>query len=259
MFEHTCNFLVVSKESSEATKMKRILKDILEDDFGYSVAQNMGDALKVLADQFVDLIFLDINIGRKEGFEFINHIPPSCRPTIVFIADESSVDPELINYGVMYYLWRPLKKESVHEALTRFLHNIHKKRKEKELMYLMNHAVSFSGEHSRIALPYRTEMELISLHQIVRCESESNYTHIYTLSGTKYTLPKTLKEVEKGLGSFFFRIHRSHIVNLNMVRKINGKELLVEMMNGFMLPVSEDRKTILMGKVKISLNQKNGA
>ena len=124
------------------------------------------------------------------------------------------------------------------------------------MMHLMTHAVSFSGELSRLALPTKSAMELISVHQIVRCESDSNYTHIYTLSGAKYTLPKTLKEVEKSLAAFFFRIHRSHIVNLNMVRRINGKESSVELINGSHLPVSEDRKTILMGRVKITLNQK---
>ena len=88
-------------------------------------------------------------------------------------------------------------------------------------------------------------MDILEADEILRCASESNYTHLYLMDGKRLVVTKTLKEVEAMLpDKRFMRIHHSHLINLKAVRKIWKEDGLVsvELKDGSRCPVSRSRK-----------------
>src|SRR3989344_4586896 len=124
-------------------------------------------------------------------------------------------------------------------------------REEPDLLFLdisMPQTASSVGLKPKIPISSLNGIELIEVEQIIRCESDGNYTTI-VLPARKVTVSKTLKEIEKQLVDFpyFFRLHNSHLVNLNHVAKyIRGEGGSVILTNNEEIGVSRSKKFELL-------------
>lgn len=106
---------------------------------------------------------------------------------------------------------------------------------------------------NRIALPTTDGFRMVNIHQIIRCEADSNYSKLYLADGTEIMVSRQLKVLEKALPiSDFVRVHHSHLINLNFVSHFvrNGRYKLY-MTNGDEVEVSRNRKKDLMEKIKL--------
>ena len=102
---------------------------------------------------------------------------------------------------------------------------------------------------TKIAVPTSEGFELILADQIIRCEADSNYTHLFLKNRTPIIACRTLKEMEEQLHDFnyFLRVHHSSIVNLNEVTKyIRGEGGYLVMADGSTVNVSHSRKDALL-------------
>ncbi len=91
--------------------------------------------------------------------------------------------------------------------------------------------------------------ELVPADQVIRCEADDNYTHLFLKSKNKITACRTLKEMEEQLHdfSFFIRVHHSYIINLNEVTKyVRGEGGYLVMSDGSTVNVSRSRKEALL-------------
>ena len=98
-------------------------------------------------------------------------------------------------------------------------------------------------------MPTFEGFELIPVDQVIRCEADDNYTHVYLKNKNKITACRTLKEMEEQLQdfSFFIRVHHSWIVNLNEVTKyVRGEGGYLVMSDNSTVNVSRSRKDSLM-------------
>jgi two-component system LytT family response regulator len=87
---------------------------------------------------------------------------------------------------------------------------------------------------------------LVSVMEIVRCESDGNYTHFFIRDGKKYMVSNPLKDYEDILAEHgFFRIHKSHMVNLSFIESFD-KEGYVFLKDNTTLPVARRKKNDLM-------------
>jgi len=102
---------------------------------------------------------------------------------------------------------------------------------------------------TKIAVPTSDGFELILADQIIRCEADSNYTHLFLKNRSSIVACRTLKEMEEQLHDFnyFLRVHHSYIVNLNEVTKyIRGEGGHLVMADGSTVNVSHSRKDALL-------------
>jgi two-component system LytT family response regulator len=100
----------------------------------------------------------------------------------------------------------------------------------------------------KIALPTLEGFELVPLEAIIKCESDSNYTHVFLKDGKKLLVSRTLKEIEELLKDHpFLRVHRSHLINLNeIVQYVRGEGGYVVMSDNSSVNVSRSRKEALL-------------
>ena len=96
---------------------------------------------------------------------------------------------------------------------------------------------------SKIALPTLSGYQMEKISHIIYCEADENYTKIYTIRGDFILVSRTLKVIEEMLPpDYFFRIHKSHLINMNFVKSYNrtdGYKILLE--NGVELEIATRR------------------
>ena len=97
-------------------------------------------------------------------------------------------------------------------------------------------------------------MDFVDAADILYCNSESNYTHIILSEGRKYTLSKTLKDVEQMLMPLdYFRIHQSYLINFKFMRKyLRDDGGYVVMEDGKTIPIAKRRKEEFLAKMRVN-------
>ena len=102
--------------------------------------------------------------------------------------------------------------------------------------------------NKRLALHSQDKIEIIEIGNIIRCESNVNYTQFFLKDSTKMLVSKTLKEYDKMLTEFgFYRVHQSHLVNIHYIKeyvKIDGGYL--KMKDGASIPISTRKKSSVL-------------
>jgi two-component system LytT family response regulator len=88
------------------------------------------------------------------------------------------------------------------------------------------------NEFNKLVIPDVDGLSLVNVSEIVYCQADGSYTHLHFLNGKKITTSKLLKSIEELLPEeTFFRIHKSYLVNLNLIKrynKIDGHQVLME-------------------------------
>ncbi|TSJ41876.1 LytR/AlgR family response regulator transcription factor [Fluviicola chungangensis] len=200
--------------------------------------QSPIDAVEIINTEEPDLLFLDISMPKMNGFELLNVLTYKDSDVIFTTAyDEYAL--EGFKQGAVHYLVKPIDAEDLVESVQR----VKKKRTEGR-----SSGINGMGLKPKIPISSLNGVELIEVDQIIRCESDGNYTTI-VLQQRKITVSKTLKEIEKQLVDFpfFFRLHNSHLVNLNQVVKyIRGEGGSVILSNQEEIGVSRSKKMELL-------------
>ena len=101
------------------------------------------------------------------------------------------------------------------------------------------------GNQKKLGIPDANGIMFVKVQNIIRCESDGNYTKIFLNTGKKLLASKTLGEFESMLeGDGFFRIHRSHLINLTHLKKYTkGEHSFVELSDGTKADVSRRKKS----------------
>ncbi len=187
-----------------------------------------------------DLVFLDISMPKINGFELLEALTfRSFQVVFTTAYDEYAL--EGFKHGAIHYLLKPFSSNDLTVAVDRAI-----ERSKTEKFTLM--PPRMLGMKVRVPISSLNGVEMIEVENIIRCESDGNYTTI-VMDKRKITISKTLKEIEKIFVEFpyFYRLHNSHLVNLNHVNKyIRGEGGQVILTNGDEIGVSRSKKTELL-------------
>jgi len=194
-----------------------------------------------------DLVFLDIEMPVMNGFDLLMQFD-SIPFSVIFTTSYNQYAIKAIRFSALDYLLKPIDPKELVAAISKIQVQEHKpgiKQFEMMVDYMQQKKSGFQN----IAVPTLEGFEMIPAVELVRCEAENNYTHLYLKSGKKITACRTLKEMEEHLKdfSFFIRVHHSYMVNLNEIAKyIRGEGGYLVMNDGTTINVSRSRKEALM-------------
>ena len=190
------------------------IKDILLS-FNYSevqLAHNKNQASLLLSDFLPDLVLLDIRMtGELDGVELANEINDKYKIPFVFISAHSDKDiiAKAINTKPISYITKPIKESDIFAAIEL----VKQKIKIEETNFLL-----VKNGYENIKLFF---------DQVLFIKSDDNYIHIFT-SDSKYVIRNTLEWFnEKAPANFFYRTHRSYLVNKNKITKTKTKSVFI--------------------------------
>lgn len=162
-----------------------------------------------------DLVFLDIQMDDGTGFDLLEKIR-SPKFNVIFCTAFDEYAIKAFKFSAIDYLLKPIDPDELIEAVSKVKKDDDSAQPRIESL-IQNRA---QNEMDRITLSSQEGLTFVKLENIMRLESDSNYTHFFLTTGEKITVPKSLKEYELILPtSKFFRTHQSHIVNLAYVKK----------------------------------------
>lgn len=194
-----------------------------------------------------ELVFLDIEMPAMNGFEMLEQFP-EIPFAVVFTTSYDQYAIKAIHFSALDYLLKPIDPKELIVAVQKIQTQKTLPSAEQFEMLLKQVHHKGNGFH-KIAIPTVEGFELILADQIIHCEADDNYTHLYLKNKIKITACRTLKEMEEQLHdfSFFVRVHHSYLVNLNEVSKyIRGEGGYLIMTTGVTVNVSRSRKESLM-------------
>ncbi|MBL0054380.1 MAG: response regulator transcription factor [Bacteroidetes bacterium] len=187
-----------------------------------------------------DLIFLDVMIKDKTGFDLLKELD-EINFAIIFTTAFEKFALQAIKFSAIDYLLKPIDESDLKLSVEKLKHKLTKVDTSAKLDVLFNNMQSTS---KRICVPDINGLFFLNVSDIIRCQSDVNYTHIYLKDKQKLTVAKTLKEFEEMLVEYnFFRVHNSNLINLSHIKNyVKGKGGYVVMIDGAEIEVSTRRK-----------------
>lgn len=218
---------------------RSIVKEFLGAYPDLQVVQECGDGfegLKAITHHQPDLVFLDIQMPKITGFEMLELIynPPDVIFTTAF--DEYAM--QAFDAHAVDYLLKPFGKDRFDRAIQKW-----KSQADKSAVRpLMEDSVKQPEEHNRVVVKSGDAIKIIPTSEIHYIEAYDDYVKIYTKDGF-HLKKKTMNFFEKALdASQFVRVHRSYIIALSQLTKIEMKEKdthLAKMQSGNLIPMSK--------------------
>lgn len=188
-----------------------------------------------------ELVFLDVEMPRLNGFDLLNKLFPFDF-RLVFTTAYDKYAIRAIKFSALDYLLKPIDIEELKTAVRRAVRQPTFQEKQLQLARQLHSAGELLPR--RIALSGQNGVDFVEIAHIIHCDSQGSYSEIFTEGGQKMLVSKNLKELEEMLeGQAFFRTHHSHLVNLRHVRRyVRGSGGEVLMSNQQVLPVARSRK-----------------
>jgi two-component system, LytTR family, response regulator len=176
-----------------------------------------------------DVLFLDIQMPKKNGFELLNHVQ-ALDIYVVFCTAYDIYALQAIKFNTLDYLLKPIDPEELKHTMDKVNKQVSIQQLSKKLGVLNENTSQPTKE--KIYISNSEGINCVYIEDIIRMEADSNYTHIYLQSKKRITVSKTLKEFEAQLShTHFKRVHQSHIVNVKRIIKYlkeNGGSILMD-------------------------------
>lgn len=238
--------IIVDDEKEARNLLENLLSDFQEIEI-ISKESNVDSAIATIIEHKPDIIFLDIEMHGKDGFDLVYEINNyNIKTTIIFVTAYNKYAIKAFKYAAFDYLLKPVDPDIIQQTLNRYKlekHNYNLADKiEKLKCFLQPEKLKFNT---------KTGFILINPEDIVYCEAEGNYTNMYLTNGKNEFLTRQLGQIESALPDDpFFRINRSVIINMNYLSSVNRKSKTVILLNNIQeieLSISAKRLKVLGG------------
>jgi two-component system LytT family response regulator len=229
--------LIIEDEELARELIKNYLKDI---DYIQIIQEcdNGFDGVKAIAELKPDLVFLDIQMPRINGFEMLELVENP--PEIIFITAHNEYAIKAFEMNAVDYLLKPYSRERFLSALAKATERIRSSKPDKSsLQNLIQRPITEKLE--RVVVKSGTRIKVIPVEKITYLEAQDDYVMIYTDDG-KHLKQATMKYFEDCLDpALFIRVHRSYIVRVDQVVQLepySKDNYVLKLRNGVSLKVS---------------------
>lgn len=210
-------------------------------------ATNVELGAREIIQHHPDVVFLDVEMPDGTGFDLLKMLKTR-EFDVVFITAHNKYAINAIKHSALDYLLKPFELKDFLEAVERIKSNGRNRSGNYEvLLENLNHSVP-----KKLAIASSKGYEYIPVNNIVRLESERSYARIFLTNGRVIMVSKCLNDYQNMLNpDTFFRIHNSHLINLNhviMYVKTDGG--YVEMSDKSHIPVSRSKKDIFINTMQ---------
>lgn len=196
---------------------------------------NWKQALAGIRTHNVDILFLDISMPEKTGFDLLE-LMPNLAAEVIFVTAHTEFAVEAFNFDVCGYVLKPVNDKALVKAVDRAIARTLLKRKA---------SVSAESKEAKIGIPDDGGIRYVNVNDIIYCESQNRYTRVVTTGGeitSSYNLGRYQETLTQ---DFFYQIHRSFIINLNHVKRYDTSGFAI-MNNGVEIPVSKTHREVFL-------------
>ena len=196
---------------------RSILEDLVNDTEELELIKSCEDAVeafKLIKEEHIDLVFLDIEMPKMDGMEMLRNLNPL--PQIIFVTAHAEYAVESYEYNVTDFIQKPISAARFLKAIDKAVSRFEEKR------------ANITEKDKTIFIKTDSKLVQINTEDILYVEALGNYMRLYT-SGGKYTILSTMKDIAAKLSSDdFVRVHRSFIVRLDKIESIEDQFIIIQ-------------------------------
>jgi len=234
--------ILVDDEINSLQNLQQKLKEYCPAVQVIVTAQQPEEAILFIHHYKPDVVFLDIEMPRMNGFKLIDEME-DVNFEIVFVTAYNQYAIDAIRISAFDYLIKPVAVKDLQTCVDRLLESRIKKTRER-LSILKQSLADKKSQDEKIAMTTADGIEFFGIKNIIRIEADSNQTKVILADGQKIPVTMHLKDLEELLLKYrFFRIHTSHLINLAYIKKYkDGETGEVIMQNGDTISVAKRKK-----------------
>lgn len=238
--------MIIDDEHSSLQNLQQKIREFCPDIEVVATAEKPETAIGLIRQHKPDLLFLDIEMPRMNGFRMLEELG-DFGGEIIFITAYNHYAVEAIRISAFDYLTKPVSIDELQASVSRLLK--HQQQHTKERVDILRQSLQQNrSQQDKIAIPTSEGFDFVEIRTILRVESSSNYSRIFFTDGKNMLVTKLLKDFEDMLMPCrFFRVHHSHLINLNYIKKyVKGEGGQVVMVNGDVIDISRRKKEEFM-------------
>ncbi len=248
--------LIVDDEAHNRRGIRRIIE---ENNFAFGFigeASGAEDARDLLEKQGADIVLLDINMPKENGFEFLNSVKQHPFLT-VFITAYTEHAIRAFKANAVDYILKPVDESELIEALNKcikllpWLQQSGGWSQYKQALDQIAETQTLQDYPSKLTLPHSSGFHMVQVQDITHLEADGNYTHLHFVQAPSIITSRPIRDFEEILDpGLFFRIHKSSIINISYLKSYStseGNEAV--MTNGIKLPISRRRLEDFMNAI----------
>lgn len=239
--------IIIDDEKNAREAITRISEQHCNDISIIAYADDVESGIKAITKFKPDLVLLDIKMPDGTGFDILRQIDNISFSTI-FITAFNEYAIKAFKFSAIDYLLKPIDVDELKSAVAKVIEAKKQENTKMKLDVFLENIDNISKEAKKIILKTSDSIHLINVNEILRCESDGNYTKFYFTNQQSIMVSKNLKEYYDMLKDYqFFRPHQSHIININFIKrfhKLDGGHLVMQ--DDSIVPVSTRKRDELM-------------
>jgi len=236
----TLTAILIDDEISNLKGLEQKLEKLFPDIVIQHTFQNPEDAIKTLQTQQPDLVFLDIEMPRINGFKLLSQLA-SINFQVIFVTAYSEYAIEAFKQNAIDYVLKPIDDKELVVAVNKALQVIQTKSDIDSNHKLVNLLSQTISSKNKIIVPTQKGMSFIPQEEVMHLQGYEGYTKIHLICGKTILSSYNLGKFKKLLSASFFKCHKSHIINLEKVRHFENEGYLV-LENTQRVPISRSNK-----------------
>jgi len=208
-------------------------------------------AKQQIAASHPDVVFLDIQMPGKNGLDLLTELNEK-EFEVIFVTAHNEYLLQALQYSAADYLLKPVDEDRLVEAVQRAEKRLQPGNTERTKALLHNLNTAGNPSEMRLCLPTLKGFIILKLDDIIYCEAERSYTKFYLDGGKTVAASKPLLEYDQVLkDTYFFRVHKSFLINLHHVKEYQrGEGGMVIMSNNDEIEVSRRKKDQFLTRIK---------
>ncbi len=231
------NAIIIEDEKSSLEYLTSILSKNHANIQILATASTIDDAVAIITSNAPDIVFLDIQLDDGSGFDVLDRLKKNMTFEVIFTTGFVDYKERAMDYFAFYYLTKPIQEKEIKKVLDMY----QLKRSAFDMRKYLAFKHQLESKNNYITIFEKDEYITIKFSDVIYCEADGNYTHIYNTLGKSLLSSKNLKKIEDIIeNDDFHRVHRSYLVNLKHIKKYtrggviimsNDTEILISIRN----------------------------
>lgn len=235
--------IIVDDEPKSRDVLKTLLNRFCPEIEILAEAGSVVEAAQLVKVHNPELLFLDIEMPGGNGLTLLES-GGTGNAEVIFVTSYAHYAIPALRLSAVDYLLKPIEVDDLRSAVNRVVER--KRDKAHSNLQVLKENLGQGETMQKIAIPGMQDVRFVKVNDIIRIEGDSNYSFIYIDGGEKIHSSRTLGDYEELLTSHrnFFRVHKTHLVNLDhVVKLIKTEGGYLEMKDGSQVEISRRRKT----------------
>lgn len=244
--------IIVDDEKNSRDVLKNLLNTWDDEINIVAGASSVEEAYHLITTHQPELIFLDIQMPKANGFSLLKKFE-TIPFEIIFVTSYDNYAINAIKFSALDYLLKPVEIDDLNRAVKKAILTIKKKNNSQSQVVNLINSINGEQKDRKIAVHSGEKVKLINCSQIAYIEGDRRYCQLYTIEGEHFTLAKYLKDFEEYFGdnSDFVRISKSHIINTVHIKEYSkGEPFIIVLTDGNTFETSRRKKAEILEKLK---------